>query len=131
MINIDNIAEKAKKENDWSQETWLQAKQEYMRFLTLRKKYPHETLAPSNLMDGVWHIHILNTQQYFTDCDTLFGRYLHHVPHLESEPSEENEETFRTTQALYQREFGEPMVTSSAARCDGKPCHVPSECRCR
>lgn len=32
-------------------------------------------------MDEIWHNHILFTQKYTTDCETLFGRYLHHVPH--------------------------------------------------
>lgn len=130
-INLNNLATKAKNENNWDQETWLQAKQEYIRFLTLRQKYPNETLVPSDLMDGVWHVHILNTRQYISDCDALFGKYLHHVPHLDEGISEENEEKFASTLSLYEREFGEPMIYSSAARCNGKPCHVPSNCRCR
>ena len=93
-INLNNLATKAKNENNWDQETWLQAKQEYIRFLTLRQKYPDETLVPSDLMDGVWHVHILNTRQYISDCDALFGKYLHHVPHLDEGISEENKEIF-------------------------------------
>jgi hypothetical protein len=130
-ININNLRNKVKRENNWDEETWKLASEEYVRFLTLRQKYPSVTLVPSELVDVVWHAHILNTEQYHADCDRLFGRYLHHVPHLEDDVSEENEQGYLETQRLFQNEFGDSMLAPQAARCQGKPCHAPTPCRCR
>ena len=127
-INISNLE---KRENNWYEETWLLASKEYLRFLKLRQKYPSVTLVPNELIDAVWHAHILNTEQYHNDCNSLFGKYLHHVPHLDDDVSEENEQGYLETQQLFQSEFGEPMFISQAARCQGKPCHAPTPCRCR
>jgi hypothetical protein len=130
-INISNLRNKVKRENNWDEKTWKLASEEYVRFLTLRQKYPSVTLVPSEFVDAVWHAHILNTEQYHADCDRLFGRYLHHVPHLEDDVSEENEQDYLETQQLFQNEFGDSMFVSQAARCQGKPCHAPTPCRCR
>jgi hypothetical protein len=130
-INIKNLKNKVMRENNWNEETWNNASEEYLRFLTLRQKNPLVSLVPNEQVDVVWHAHILNTEQYHADCDYLFGRYLHHVPHLEDNVSEENEQGYIETQRLFQDEFGEPMLVSQSARCQGKPCHAPTPCRCR
>ena len=130
-ININNLENKVKRENNWDEATWALASKEYLRFLKLRQKYPSVTLVPNELIDAVWHAHILNTEQYHADCDRLFGKYLHHVPHLDDDVSEENEQGYLETQQLFQSEFGEAMFVSQAARCQGKPCHAPTPCRCR
>ncbi len=39
-------------------------------------------LLPSQAVDIVWHTHILFTQQYHEDCQTIFGAYLHHHPQV-------------------------------------------------
>lgn len=131
IVNLNNLKNKVMRENSWDNNTWELALKEYNRFLILRKKYPSTILVPNELVDAVWHAHILNTEQYHKDCNRLFGKYLHHVPHLEDNVSEENEEGYSITQELFRKEFGEPMLTTKSARCQGKPCHVPTPCRCR
>lgn len=52
----------------------------YRKFLFLNWKYPLEHNVPSKEVDIFWHNHMLFTKQYVKDCDSLFGRYLHHNP---------------------------------------------------
>ena len=56
------------------------ALEEYKRFLSLKQANPGLSLSPSELMDAVWHIHILDTKMYAKDCQEIFGRFLHHAP---------------------------------------------------
>lgn len=35
---------------------------------------------PEPDVDAVWHEHILHTQQYAKDCESIFGAFLHHTP---------------------------------------------------
>ena len=66
------------------------------------------SLPPSYEIDEVWHAHILHTKEYMDFCLELFGKYLHHQPHLSSEASsmKELEQLFEKTQDLYNHEFG-------------------------
>lgn len=42
-----------------------------------------EKPSPDPVVDIVWHTHILFTQKYHEDCETIFGHYLHHEPLVE------------------------------------------------
>lgn len=53
---------------------------EYRRMLRVIQKFPELPVVPSKLVDLVWHEHILDTQQYRKDSQTLFGKYIHHAP---------------------------------------------------
>ena len=54
---------------------------EYRRFLTLQREREDLTeaaaLAPSKLVDIVWHAHILQTRAYAADCERELGRFVH------------------------------------------------------
>lgn len=39
------------------------------------------THEPTEMVDEVWHDHILHTQQYMADCQRVAGRYIHHGPY--------------------------------------------------
>jgi hypothetical protein len=111
------------------------AEREYRRFLSLRIYEPHLELIPSRLVDEFWHAHILDTQAYVRDCQTVFGEYLHHYPYMglgSSAARDELETAFSLTKAAYVRHFGPyPETEMQAARCAGHACHVPSSCACR
>jgi hypothetical protein len=97
---------------------------EYRRFLTLHLRYPDRTLVPSALIDLVWHYHILDTRKYIEDCNRIFGHYLHHDPYFgigSEESRQENLAAWDSTQALWEREFGEPLIGPSH-RCSVKDC---------
>lgn len=41
---------------------------------------PGKRVRPTLDVDEVWHLHILDTMRYGSDCNRLFGRFIHHVP---------------------------------------------------
>jgi hypothetical protein len=96
----------------------------YRRFLTLHLRYPGRTLVPSALIDLVWHYHILDTKKYWEDCQRIFGYFLHHDPYFgigSEESRKKNQEAWAETQALWEKEFGEPLI-GPAHRCSAKDC---------
>jgi hypothetical protein len=129
--SIKSLEYKLTKDNNWTRPEYKEAEEEYIRFLTLRMLHPSVSIAPTELIDTVWHAHILNTEAYHNDCNIMFGKYLHHVPHLEKEASEENSDSFDNLIRLFPLVHDRNVIMSKAARCEGKACHVPSNCRCR
>ena len=85
---------------------------EYRRFLILCKKYPDYKFSPTRNMDKLWHEHILDTKNYFEDCDLVFGKYLHHRPFFGPYSGEklwhEMDANHNLLNELYLAEFGEP-----------------------
>ena len=94
---------------------------EYKRFLHLKLKYLDESIAPTKMMDIVWHTHILDTKKYQDDCMKIFGKYLHHVP-SNSSSDELDKKRFRRYRSnmknLYFREFNTyPAGTDEESEC--------------
>jgi len=103
----------------WSREYLDQMEIEYKRFLTLSAKYPEETIATSKDVDKFWHGHILDTLKYAEDCQNVFGYFLHHFPYFGMRGEEDAAnlaEAGKTTNRLYEKEFGE-AVPRRAAYC--------------
>ena len=83
----------------------------YKNYLTMLVKYQEdaEDILLAEDVDEFWHTYILQTIKYTEDCEAVFGRYLHHTPHIGEVTDEDLEK--RTTQAektrrLYEKEFG-------------------------
>jgi len=64
----------------WASDRVSSAIKWYRRFLRLCQLYPSESLVPPPDADEVWHTHILFTHKYMSDCEQIFGHYLHHCP---------------------------------------------------
>ena len=89
----------------------LRAEREYRRYLTLKKLYPEEELVIDSWLDHYLHAHILDTRAYQEDCQTLFGKLIHHSPYVGFGGEEEileQQQTFNRTRALYFRHFKHP-----------------------
>lgn len=71
---------KEQPERNWNPELFDIAVNEYKRYLMLKVLYPKKSFAPTSLMDVIWHLHILDTKAYMRDCNSIFGKYLHHAP---------------------------------------------------
>lgn len=41
---------------------------------------PHNSHAVSDVVDPLWHTHILFSRQYVDFCDDVVGVYMHHIP---------------------------------------------------
>jgi hypothetical protein len=103
--------------------------EEYKRFLTLKSQNPIVRLAPTELMDEVWHFHILDTARYAADCHAIFGQFLHHSPSYGPFESEEKQsslqESFERMVGLYCERFGHDPITrmgSCSSACSGVAC---------
>jgi hypothetical protein len=71
---------------------------EYKRFLHLLAA-GHEVTPPA-LVDDFWHLHILDTEKYASDCDKL-GGFIHHII------VDEEEGEFDNTLVIYEKTFKE------------------------
>lgn len=101
------------------------AERTYLRFLTLHLIHPKRTIVPNELIDLVWHYHILDTRKYAEDCERIFGYYLHHDPYFgigSNESYEANQRAWKETQVLWAAEFGEPLLGAA------NPC-ASTDCR--
>lgn len=81
------------------------ATDEYVRFLYLALTTP-DVVAPSAIVDEVWHLHLLDSRDYFDRfCPTVLGRTLHHRP---GRPAPDRDPAYERTRARYAEEFGAP-----------------------
>jgi len=100
-----------------------------LAFLRLCAANSGESYAPSNIVDIGWHMFILFTREYADFCQRLAGRFIHHIPRDEEEPSAGPANGVRTTvMALKAASItvDEPLWTPSGGcsgtRCDGNDC---------
>src|SRR5215204_723781 len=118
QIELSPINEKLRFDNPvfWKDDILAQAEIDYRRFLALNLMYPSTTLVVNKIIDDYWHQHILDTQKYAADCDTLFGFFLHHHPYFgmnDDEDSDRIYDAFAVTQKLWEEAFGDALAGES------------------
>src|SRR5712691_9729680 len=96
----------------WTREHAEGIERGYRTYLTMLAKYPDhaEDILLSKDVDEFWHTHILQTIKYTEDCEEVFGKYLHHAPHIGEVTSADKEKRValaEKTRSLYQKEFGD------------------------
>ena len=83
---------------------------EYRRFLALHMMYPDADIVPCQLVDEIWHAHILDTAAYRADCDAIFGRFLDHFPYFGmrgEQDAQDLEDAYVETLRRYEDAFDE------------------------
>lgn len=80
-LDFSKLKRKLEATEGWSNDTVGEAEQLYCKFLALVMVYPDNRLGPSRIIDNFWHAHILDTKAYTSDCEMLFGKYMHHYPY--------------------------------------------------
>ena len=74
------FAKRLSRENGWSIHYTARAIAEYNRFVYLAAVSP-TPVTPSEVVDKVWHLHLLYTRSYWQGlCAEVLGRPLHHDP---------------------------------------------------
>lgn len=88
---------------------------EYITFLELKastRDFQGETLSPPEVIDAVWHLHVLDTNSYKEDCENMFGEIIHHDPDGALDIELRQHRLLNTT-AAYRQRFGRcPLLTS-------------------
>jgi len=110
----------------WSKSLIERVETEYLRFLALAGSGTM-TVTPPPMIDEYWHAHILHTRQYASDCDYVFGRFVHHAPLAGADAGSEGvTDSSAQTLSVYRRVFGEPdpYIWDIMAQ----DCNSPSEC---
>jgi hypothetical protein len=126
-LNLSSVRDAMLEKHGWTLERADRAQREYVRFLVLLQKMPAFMLVPwldadgRDDLDQFWHQHILDTLKYATDCNALFGRMIHHNPHLQRGSEQENDAVAKTRR-LYTRTFSSGMFGSDADPADFSGC---------
>lgn len=126
-LDLASVRDAMLEKHGWTLERADAAQAEYVRFLTLLQKKPKFMLVPwldsegRDDLDQFWHQHILDTAKYASDCQALFGRMIHHNPHVPRGSEEENEAAAKTRR-LYARTFQSGMYGTNADPVDFSGC---------
>lgn len=111
-MDLSMIIKKMVNHQGWLQKDAMAISKLYRDYLFLQKKYEDETtIVPPEEVDEFWHNHILDTQKYHTDCQAIFGKYLHHYPYFGIDATSnatDLNDAFEITLSLYVKEFGHP-----------------------
>jgi hypothetical protein len=74
------FSRKLAKEENWTLDFTQKAIEEYKKFVYLCCVLPNGA-SPSEVIDKVWHMHLIYTQNYWEDfCPNILKRKLHHHP---------------------------------------------------
>ncbi|MDW9381227.1 hypothetical protein [Chryseobacterium sp. JV558] len=74
------FSKKLAKEESWSLDFAKKAIEEYKKFVYLCCILPNGA-SPSEIVDKVWHMHLIYTQNYWEEfCPNILKRALHHHP---------------------------------------------------
>lgn len=93
-------------ENSWTRSFTEQAIVEYKKFMYLAAT-SEAMVSPSEIVDVVWHQHLIFTQSYRDFCLVL-GKNIQHLPSTHSpEEFQKFKEAKERTSKLYQQSFGD------------------------
>ena len=97
------------KENGWPLTFAQQVVEEYAKFLFIAKVAGHD-VSPSPIIDKAWHLHLLNTENYWYEfCPNIIQMALHHTPHTgKKEDDAKFAGWMQSTLNSYRRFFGAP-----------------------
>lgn len=95
---------------------------EYKQFLYLIAINPNEMVVPwTQDLDDLWHEHILDTQKYADDCQKIFGRFIHHNPHVPKGTSKHST-AYNNTKKMYKEAFKEKADKTKSGSSSSSGC---------
>lgn len=104
-----SFSQRLARENGWSLAHARACIDEYRRFLFLAARAGHP-VTPSDVVDQVWHQHLVYTENYWIDlCGDVLPTPLHHGPTRGGVKERAHfQDQYERTLGAYQRFFGEP-----------------------
>jgi hypothetical protein len=103
------FVDKLCREHGWLKPFALQAIDEYRRFAWLAMSAGH-LVSPSDVVDQVWHMHLMYTRRYWDDwCAAVLGGKLHHDPATGRSGEKAGlGDAYTQTLNSYRKRFGDP-----------------------
>jgi hypothetical protein len=87
--SLNRVVDRVARRRSFSSDESDRAGSELVKFLYLCAE-SDLPLAPSEVIDDLWHEFILHTQEYAEFCQTTLGAFVHHVPSSTPDPSSYN-----------------------------------------
>ncbi len=110
----------------WDPEVIDSMEVDYIKFLSLIKTFKDFgidfKIIPNLYIDEFWHNHILDTQQYYEDCQKIFNEMLHHFPYYGVLGEEDNKNWKAHSyicQTIWKECFGENLYDEIDSEEDG------------
>ncbi|WP_452002643.1 glycine-rich domain-containing protein [Azospirillum largimobile] len=86
LIDLSLIKRKMVETFGWDPDVVDTMEDRYRKFLCVQSAAKASgvllEIVPDRMIDEIWHMHILDTRKYATDCNVLFGEILHHDPYF-------------------------------------------------
>lgn len=105
--DLTHVVGRLVKEKVGTQEAAEEMVAEYRKFMIVALENPGKECTPSQIVDEVWHAHILYTQDYSHFSEELQGRFIHHNP---ASPTGEDlprmQANYQNTRRLIKERFG-------------------------
>ncbi|MCQ4140245.1 hypothetical protein [Chryseobacterium sp. EO14] len=119
------FSKKLAKEENWTETFTRKAIDEYKKFAYLCCKLPNGA-SPSEIIDKVWHMHLIYTQNYWEEfCPEVLQQKLHHQPSQGGEcENEKHKSWFAETLENYEKIFEQEPPKDI-----WKPTQIPSKKR--
>lgn len=124
-LDLNPLKYKLMKDKDWTLDRVNQVEPQYKAFLFLIGSRVKAEFVPTFDIDEMWHMHILDTRKYMTDCARYFGAYVHHYPYLgmkDADDRDRAEDLFAATCATIGDTFGINIHDLDATSCGGGGC---------
>lgn len=120
QLDFSMLKRKLVEEKSWTAEYCDEIEDLYRKFLALNMRYPEQKICPTGPIDEFWHAHILDTQAYQADCNTLFGEFFHHFPYFGMRGQQDKQDlqnAFDASVVLFISHFGiDPTAGDVSAR---------------
>lgn len=102
------FSKKLAKEENWTEDFTAKAIEEYKKFVYLCCILPNGA-SPSEIVDKVWHMHLIYTQNYWEEfCPNILQQKLHHHPSNGGQnENEKHKHWFSETLINYEKIFQE------------------------
>lgn len=109
-LDLTTVKNKLASKKSWWWNSWNDIDKlelEYKQFLYLIAINSDKMVVPwTQDLDDLWHEHILDTQKYADDCQKIFGKFIHHNPHV-PKGSSKHSTAFNDTKKMYKEAFKE------------------------
>lgn len=106
---VSGFSQRLMREHGWSRDFVEKAIGEYKKFIYLIC-VSNQILSPSEIVDDVWHLHLLYTRDYWTIfCKQVLQKDIHHDPSSGGGGEKARyADCYRATKIAYEHAFGYP-----------------------